>query len=71
MNKNELVSIIIPVYNAEKYIFNCLESVLNQTYNNIEVIIIDDQSMDKSLEICKELQKRILELRYICNRIVV
>ena len=67
MNKNELVSIIIPVYNAEKYIFNCLESVLNQTYNNIEVIIIDDQSMDKSLEICKEL----LELRYICNRIVV
>jgi len=58
MNKNELVSIIIPVYNAEKYIFNCLESVLNQTYNNIEVIIIDDQSMDKSLEICKELQKK-------------
>ena len=57
MNTNKLVSIIIPVYNAEKYIFKCLKSVLNQTYTNIEVIIIDDQSTDKSLEICTKLQK--------------
>ena len=57
MNTNKLVSIIIPVYNAEKYIFKCLKSVLNQTYTNIEVIIIDDQSTDKSLEICTKIQK--------------
>ncbi len=43
-----LVSIIIPVYNVEKYIQKCLESVVNQSYSNIEIIIIDDGSLDKS-----------------------
>ena len=47
-----LLSIIIPVYNAEKYISACLNSILNQTYTNIEIIIIDDGSTDSSLEIC-------------------
>ena len=49
---SELISIIIPVYNIEKYIANCLESVVSQTYNNIEVIVIDDGSNDKTGEIC-------------------
>lgn len=47
-----LLSIIIPVYNAEKYISSCLNSILNQTYTNIEIIIIDDGSTDSSLKIC-------------------
>lgn len=50
-----LLSIIIPIYNAEKYISACLNSILNQTYTNIEIIIIDDGSTDSSLEICNIL----------------
>ena len=48
----ELVSIIIPVYNVEKYIEQCIQSVINQTYKNIEIILINDGSTDKSGEIC-------------------
>ena len=42
------ISIIIPVYNVEQYIKNCLESVINQTYDNWEIILIDDGSTDNS-----------------------
>lgn len=52
-NISPTVSIIIPVYNCEKYIEDCLRSVKNQTYQNIHVIIIDDNSNDKSNEIIK------------------
>ncbi|WP_068268334.1 glycosyltransferase family 2 protein [Caviibacter abscessus] len=49
----EKVSIITPVYNSEKYIRNTIESVLNQTYKNFELILINDKSSDKSLKICQ------------------
>lgn len=51
------VSIIIPVYNVEKYLRKCLDSVVNQTCKDIEIIIINDGSTDNSLEICKEYSK--------------
>ena len=60
--KKELVSIIIPVYNAEKYLERCLESVINQTYKNLEIILIDDGSKDSSGDICDnyvKIDKRI------------
>ena len=58
-----LISIIIPVYNVEKYLDECIQSCINQTYKNIEIILIDDGSSDKSAEICKEyaeLDSRII-----------
>ncbi len=53
MNECPLVSIIIPVYNVELYIKNCLLSALNQTYLNIEIILIDDCGQDNSIAIAK------------------
>lgn len=50
-----LVSIIIPVYNCEGYIEKCLKSLINQTYENIEIIVVDDGSEDNSLDICKKV----------------
>lgn len=53
MTDNEIfISIIIPVYNTGKYIEECLESLINQTFKNFEIIIIDDGSKDNSLNVC-------------------
>lgn len=54
MTNQPLVSIIVPVYRAEKYIYQCVESILAQTYSNIEVILVDDGSPDRCGEICDE-----------------
>jgi glycosyltransferase involved in cell wall biosynthesis len=53
-----LISIIIPIYNVEKYIRECIDSVINQTYSNIEIILVDDKSPDSSPAICDEYLKR-------------
>ncbi len=55
--KNEMISIIVPVYNVEKYIERCLTSLINQSYRNIEIIVIDDGSTDKSGLICDRIGK--------------
>jgi glycosyltransferase involved in cell wall biosynthesis len=55
----EKVSIIIPVYNSQKFLANSIESVLNQTYKNTEVLIIDDGSTDDSLQILKQYEDKI------------
>lgn len=61
---NKLISVIIPVFNVEKYLERCIKSIINQTYKNLEILLINDGSTDKSIEICN----RYLE---IDNRIVL
>lgn len=52
--KQPLISVIIPVYGVEKYIAQCLESVINQTYKNLEIIVVNDGTKDRSADIAKE-----------------
>lgn len=54
---NEKISVIIPVYNVEKYLERCVGYVIRQTYNNIEIILVNDGSTDGSLNVCKRLQE--------------
>ena len=57
------ISVIIPAYNAEKWIYNCVKSVLSQNDDNFEVIIVNDGSKDNTLALCKKLEnddKRII-----------
>lgn len=57
MNYEIAVSVIVPVYNVEKYLSRCIDSILNQTLKNIEIILIDDGSIDESLSICREYEQ--------------
>ena len=61
---NPLISVIVPIYNAEKYLHRCLDSIVNQTYKNLQIILIDDGSEDESSKICDEYKE-------IDNRIIV
>lgn len=54
MDKNYLISIIVPVYNVEEYLDRCIESIVKQTYKNLEIILVDDGSPDKCPEICEK-----------------
>lgn len=58
-----IVSIIVPVYNAEKYLVACLNSVLSQSYQNIEILIINDGSTDQSGRICEQFAKKDKRIR--------
>jgi len=52
INKNPLISVVVPIYNVQKYLDKCIESIINQTYKNLEIILIDDGSTDNSGEKC-------------------
>lgn len=62
---NKMVSIITPVFNSEKYITETIESVLNQTYKNFELILIDNQSQDNSVEIISKFQEKDSRIKLI------
>lgn len=59
------ISVIVPVYNVEDYIEKCIKSIVNQKYKNLEIIIINDGSTDKSLSICEKLQKEDSRIKII------
>ncbi|MGU8897253.1 glycosyltransferase family 2 protein [Clostridium perfringens] len=63
-----IVSVLIPVYNREKYISKALDSVINQTYSNLEIIIVDDFSNDKSKEILREYEKKDNRIKIIYKK---
>ena len=54
---NELISIIVPVYNVEQYLEKCVDSIINQTYKNLEIILVDDGATDSSSKLCDKLAK--------------
>lgn len=62
--ENELISIVVPIYNVENYLGMCLDSIHHQTYENFECLLIDDGSPDKSAEICKEYVAKDSRFRY-------
>lgn len=60
---NELVSVVVPVYNVERYVARCLNSLLRQTYHNIEIVVINDGSTDDSYKICQEIAAKDSRIR--------
>lgn len=68
MNKEPMVSVIVPIYNVEKYLKRCIDSILNQTYKNLEIILVDDGSPDKCPEICDEYAKKDDRIIVIHNK---
>ena len=63
--KVPLISVIIPVYNVEKYLNRCVQSVCNQTYHNLEIILVDDGSTDNSGKLCDEWAVKDLRIKVI------
>ena len=65
MNNPPKLSVIVPVYNTEKYLSKCLDSILNQTLRDIEVIIVNDGSTDNSQQIIDDFAKRDTRISFI------
>lgn len=63
--ENELVSIIVPIYNVEKYLDKCVESVVNQTYKSLEIILVDDGSPDNCPKMCDDWAKKDSRIKVI------
>jgi glycosyltransferase involved in cell wall biosynthesis len=62
---NELVSVVLPIYNSEKYLDKCLKCIVEQTYTNLEIILLNDGSSDESGEICKRYALKDSRIKYI------
>lgn len=65
LNDNLLVSVIVPIYKVEKYIDRCIKSIVNQTYHNIEIILVDDGSPDNCPTICNNWEKKDSRIKVI------
>ena len=65
VKKNDLISIVIPVYKVEQYLDRCVESIVNQTYKNLEIILVDDGSPDNCPKMCDEWAKKDKRIKVI------
>ena len=65
---NPVISVIVPVYNVEKYLSKCLESIINQTYQNLEIICVDDGSTDSSPKILEEYAKKDTRIKVVTRQ---
>lgn len=63
--KKGLVSVVVPIYNVEKYLERCVKSVINQTYTNLEIILVDDGSPDNCPELCEKWAKKDLRIKVV------
>ena len=61
----DLISVVVPIYNVEKYLIRCIESILKQTYKNIEIILVDDGSKDSCGKICDEYKEKDSRIKVI------
>ncbi|MCZ6161767.1 glycosyltransferase family 2 protein [Campylobacter ureolyticus] len=62
---NPLISVVVPVYNVEKYLKKCIQSIIDQTYKNLEIILVDDGSNDNSGKICDEFAQKDNRIKVI------
>ena len=60
-----LISVVVPIYNVEEYLDKCVESIVNQTYKNLEIILVDDGSPDNSPKKCDEWSKKDKRIKVI------
>lgn len=65
MRKHSLISVIVPIYKVQDYLKECIESIINQTYSDIEVILVDDGSPDRCPQMCDEWAKRDSRIRVV------
>lgn len=68
MEAQPLITVIVPVYNVEKYLRRCLDSIIRQTYQNLEILCIDDGSIDNSGEICEQYAARDARIKSNSSR---
>ena len=68
MDENVLVSVVVPAYNSENFIAECLESLISQTFSNLEIIVVDDGSTDRTLEICRAYTYRDDRIKVLTHK---
>ena len=67
-DKQDLISVIIPMYNAKESVERCVESVRKSTYTNLEIILVDDGSTDETLEICMKMMDEDRRIKVIAKK---
>lgn len=71
MNESHKVSVVIPIYNVQDYLNDCIKSIVNQTYQNLEIILVDDGSPDSCPMICDEWKNKDSRIIVIHKKMVV